>query len=67
MKPGYDWTLIATWRIPRNVVFGDHVIGFFSTRPGEDEKLAREISDYPLPEGVTLRMRPPRGDMKDGC
>ena len=62
-----EWRLVASWRIPRNVVFGEHVIGFFATSPDEDVKLDRAMAQFPLPEGVALKMRPSRAAMKDGC
>ena len=65
-RPGRGLATVASWRIPRNVVFGEHVIGFFATSPDEDAKLD-PMAQFPLPEGVTLKMRPPRAAMTDGC
>ncbi len=62
-----EWTLVATWRIPRNVVFGDHVVGFFAIAPGEQEKLRRQLEAFLAPAGVMPRLEPPRATMLDGC
>ncbi len=62
-----EWALIATWRIPRNVVFGDRMVGFFALKRGADKELGREIAEFRLPEGVQLKMRPLRSEMADQC
>jgi hypothetical protein len=61
------WTLVATWRFPRNVVFKDHVVGFFAIAPGEEEELRRQLKEFPPPPGVELRLDTPREAMRDGC
>jgi hypothetical protein len=62
-----EWTLVATWRIPRNVVFPDHVVAFFAIAPGEQETLRRQLEAFPAPAGLTPRLEPPRATMLDEC
>lgn len=51
-----EWVLVALWRIPRNVVFGDTRIGLFATRPESAPVLARNIADFALqlPQGMRI-------------
>jgi hypothetical protein len=63
-----EWTLVATWKIPRNVLGGDRVVAFFAIAPGEQENLRRQLEAFPMPlPGVTLRLDPPRATMLDEC
>jgi hypothetical protein len=62
-----DWPLVATWRIPRNVAFGEHMIAFFAVSPEEAGRLARDLAAFPSPDGVEVHMNPDRAHMKEEC
>ena len=59
------WTLVATWRIPRNVAFGDRLVGFYAIAPGEQDKLRNNLAHIPVPPGVTFDLNPPRTALLD--
>ena len=50
-----SWTLVATWRVPRDVVFGDPLVGFYAISPQQVPRLCRALADFPLLPEDTLR------------
>lgn len=48
-----SWRLVAVWHIPRNVVFGDHLIGFFAIAKEAAAPLRSALESFPLPRGVS--------------
>ena len=55
-----DWTLVATWHVPRNVVFDDLLVAFFAIAPDETDRLRRKLEQLPVPAGVKVKFDPPR-------
>jgi len=49
-----SWTLVATWRVPRDVVFGDPLVGFYAVTPEQIPRLCRALADFPLPTDDAL-------------
>lgn len=51
-----EWILVGWWIIPRNVVFGDHIIAFYATNPAEVQELAMHIDQFAaeLPPSVRV-------------
>ncbi len=52
------WTLVASWHIPRNVVFRDRFVGFFSTTQEAARSLREQLQAFQIPERVTLNFAP---------
>jgi hypothetical protein len=50
VPPG--WRLVALWRGPRNVVFGDLLVGFLALSENDADALARATSAFATPPGV---------------
>jgi hypothetical protein len=44
--------------VPRNVLFGDHIVGFLAIMPGEAEQLRAALEAFPLPSSVSVRYQP---------
>ena len=62
-----DWQPVATWRIPRNIVFGDRIVAFFAVAPQERKQLLHHLAEFPVPPGVEVRFEPNRSTMLEGC
>jgi hypothetical protein len=50
-----SWQLVEVWDIPRNTVFHDRSIGFFSLDPRETSVLADRLRRFPLRSDVRVR------------
>ena len=66
-----SWVKVSEWETPRNIVFGDKLIGFFAIKAGTADALARNISTFAvdLPKEVKVKMRGidlPISDAGDG-
>jgi hypothetical protein len=61
------WKLVATWRIPRNVVFPDHLVGFFALTSAAEGSLLQQLASYPTPHNVVQTLEPPRTAITEGC
>jgi hypothetical protein len=55
-----EWTLVATWHVPRNVVFDDLLVAFFAIAPDETNNLREKLKQLPVPSGVVVKFDPPR-------
>jgi hypothetical protein len=60
-----EWTLVATWHVPRNVVFDDLLVAFFAIAPDEADALRRTLRQFPVPAGVKVKYDPPRTALLD--
>lgn len=60
-----EWTLVATWHVPRNVVFDDLLVAFFAIAPGETDELRRKLERLPVPAGVVVKFDPPRAALSE--
>jgi hypothetical protein len=60
-----EWTLVATWHVPRNVVFDDLLVAFFAIAPDETTNLRAKLEQLPVPAGVVVKFDPPRTALLD--
>jgi hypothetical protein len=60
-----EWTLVATWHVPRNVVFDDLLVAFFAIAPDERINLRAKLEQLPVPPGVVVKFDPPRTALLD--
>jgi hypothetical protein len=60
------WVHVADWRFPRNVVYGDRVVGLFARNPEEGRRLADALTDVmpQLPPAIDLQLIEPRADQR---
>lgn len=58
-----NWVHVATWEIPRNVVFGDKEVGWFATSDAEAERLNAALGEFApeVPDSV-VQTGPYMGD-----
>lgn len=54
-----DWIHVADWRIPRNVQYGDRVVGFYARDDTEAALLAQRIRDWipRLPPSIVISLK----------
>jgi hypothetical protein len=60
-----QWEVVAFWRVPRNVVFGDRIVGFFATDEATREDVHRHLRtfvDERVPDSVETKFYEP-GEM----
>jgi hypothetical protein len=62
-----NWSFVASWKFPRNVVFRDRYVGFYAVADGEDAKLRERLKALSLPAGVTLDFSPDRDKLWEQC
>ena len=57
-----DWIAVAEWRLPRNVVFGDHRLVFFAANPRTAARLRTQLEELAptLPPELELELLPGR-------
>jgi hypothetical protein len=53
-----NWTLVGTWRLPRDVVFGDPVVAFYAITPQQVPRLCGALAAFALPAGDVLTVQP---------
>ena len=41
-----EWVKVADWTIPRNVIFGDKTVDFYSIKPGKAGQLADNLKEF---------------------
>ncbi len=66
-----SWVKVAEWKIPRNVVFGDHRIGWFATKQDAAETLTNHLLAFKpnIPKDIEVTMTinsPNKPDAGDG-
>lgn len=49
-----EWRLVAVWRIPRNVVFNDYNIGFFSVGEENFAELNKNLHNFKVPKEIDV-------------
>jgi len=62
-----EWSLVATWEIPRNVVFEYKLIAFYAVAPGARERLRQELGAFPMPAGMKSTLDPPASEIANLC
>ena len=53
-----SWIKVATWVVPRNVVFGDYDVGFYAVNPAEIPRLCASLMSFPLPLKDRIELSP---------
>lgn len=62
-----SWNFVATWKIPRNVVFGDRYVGFYAVADGEADRLRERLKAFALPPEVALDLSPGQQEIRRKC
>ena len=62
-----EWKLVELWEVPRNVVFGDRLVGFFAVAPDEADALRRNLDEFQVPAAVKRLTVPLNEAMVSGC